>query len=68
MTANPLLADWTTPFQLPPFSEIEPAHFESAFKTAMAEARREIDEIAGQDGEPTFENTVVALEKNPAGS
>ncbi|MCX2722958.1 M3 family metallopeptidase [Roseibium salinum] len=64
MTANPLLADWTTPFQLPPFSEIEPAHFESAFKTAMAEARREIDEIAGQDGEPTFENTVVALEKS----
>ncbi|GAB4514477.1 MAG: M3 family metallopeptidase [Roseibium sp.] len=63
MTANPLLADWETPFQLPPFGLIEPSHFEEAFAAAMAEARKEIDDIAGQDAAPTFENTVTALER-----
>ncbi|WP_305987178.1 M3 family metallopeptidase [Roseibium sp. MMSF_3544] len=62
MTANPLLADWTTPFELPPFSDIDPGHFEEAFETAMAEARAESDAIADQLAEPTFENTIVALE------
>ncbi|MBO9426474.1 M3 family metallopeptidase [Labrenzia sp. R4_1] len=62
MTANPLLTDWTTPFELPPFSEIEPSHFEEAFEVSMAEARAEIDAIADQAAPATFENTVVALE------
>ncbi|MFN3130785.1 M3 family metallopeptidase [Roseibium sp.] len=62
MTANPLLTDWTTPFELPPFSEIEPGHFEEAFEVSMAEARAEIDAIADQAAPATFENTVVALE------
>ncbi|TYC50463.1 M3 family metallopeptidase [Rhodobacterales bacterium] len=62
MTANPLLTDWNTPFELPPFGDIEPHHFEEAFDKAMAEARSESDAIAAQDGEPTFENTIVALE------
>lgn len=64
MTANPLLEDWTTPFQLPPFSQIEPSHFEEAFDAAMSEARAEIDAIANQDDAATFENTVIALEKS----
>jgi peptidyl-dipeptidase Dcp len=62
MTANPLLTDWTTPFELPPFYEIEPSHFEEAFEVSMAEARAEIDAIADQAAPATFENTVVALE------
>jgi len=62
MTANPLLADWTTPFDLPPFAEIRPEHFEAAFDTAMGAARAEIDAIAAKDAAPSFENTVVALE------
>ncbi|XYK80818.1 MAG: M3 family metallopeptidase [Labrenzia sp.] len=62
MTANPLLTDWTTPFELPPFSEIEPGHFEEAFEVSMAKARAEIDAIADQAAPATFENTVVALE------
>jgi len=64
MTVNPLLADWTTPFDLPPFGDIEPRFFEEAFEKAMAEAREEIDGIAGQTAEPTFENTIAALEKS----
>jgi peptidyl-dipeptidase Dcp len=62
MTANPLLTNWTTPFELPPFSEIVPSHFEEAFEVSMAEARAEIDAIADQAAPATFENTVVALE------
>ncbi|OJJ11764.1 peptidase M3 [Alphaproteobacteria bacterium AO1-B] len=62
MTANPFLTDWTTPFELPPFSKIEPSHFEEAFEVSMAEARAEIDAIAYQAAPATFENTVVALE------
>jgi len=64
MTANPLLSDWNTPFELPPFAAIEPFHFEEAFEISMREARAESDRIAGQDEEPTFENTIVALEKS----
>ncbi|POF29236.1 M3 family metallopeptidase [Roseibium marinum] len=64
MTANPMLADWTTPFELPPFGEIEPAHFEEAFDVSMADARKEIEEIANQEAEPTFANTIAALEKS----
>lgn len=63
MTANPLLENWTTPFQLPPFAQIEPAHFGEAFDTAMLMARKEIDAVAEQADEPTFDNTVVALER-----
>lgn len=62
MSVNPLLADWTTPFQLPPFAEIQPSHFAEAFETAMAEARAEIDAIADQDAAATFQNTIVAME------
>ncbi len=62
MTANPLLTDWTTPFELPPFADIEAAHFEEAFEKAMEAGRKETDAIAGQSAQPTFENTIVALE------
>jgi peptidyl-dipeptidase Dcp len=64
MTTNPLLADWTTPFELPPFADINPSHYEEAFETSMDEGRREIDQIANQDAKPSFENTIVALEKS----
>ena len=62
MTANPLLTAWTTPFELPPFADIEPEHFPEAFETSMAEARAEIDQIAGQAAAATFDNTIIALE------
>jgi peptidyl-dipeptidase Dcp len=64
MTANPFLADWSTPFKLPPFPDIDPRHFSEGFEKAMAEARSEIDAIAGQQDAATFENTIAALEKS----
>ena len=62
-TANPLLAKWRTPFKMPPFAEIEPAHYAPAFKAAFAEHRREIADIASATSKPTFANTIVALER-----
>lgn len=61
---NPLLTDWTTPHELPPFEAIEPEHFAPAFETALEENRGEIEAIAGQEAEPTMENTLDALEKS----
>lgn len=62
-TANPLLADWTAPFGLPPFGEIEPWHWEPAFETALASARHDIDAIAENPEAPDFDNTIAAMER-----
>ncbi|MEY2669079.1 MAG: hypothetical protein RJA59_1717, partial [Pseudomonadota bacterium] len=59
--SNPLLAEWTAPFGLPPFGEIQPGHFRPAFEAAMAEHRAEVDAIATRTDPPTFANTVAAL-------
>ncbi len=62
--ANPLLGPWRTPFGLPPFSRITPAHFKPTFKIALKEHRAEIDKISKNEARPTFSNTIVALEKS----
>jgi peptidyl-dipeptidase Dcp len=59
---NPLLADWATPFALPPFARIEDAHFAPAFEAALAEARANIAAIAADPDPPGYANTIVALE------
>jgi peptidyl-dipeptidase Dcp len=59
---NPLLEDWATPFGAPPFAEIAPEHFRPAFEAALAQHRAEIDAIRSAPAEPTFENTIDALE------
>ena len=59
---NPLLADWTTPFGLPPFADILPEHYRPAFEAALAEDRADVDAIANNDEEATFANTIEALE------
>ena len=61
-SANPLLASWATPFEAPPFAEIKPEHFRPAFDAAIAEHKAEIDAIAGSKNEPTFGNTIAAME------
>ncbi|HZP19878.1 MAG TPA: M3 family metallopeptidase [Bauldia sp.] len=64
MSANPLLSAWNTPFGLPPFAEIRPEHFRPAFDAAVAEQKANIARITGEPGEPTFANTVAAMEKS----
>ena len=62
-TSNPLLAEWNTPHQTPPFSEIELSDYEPAFDAAIACSRAEIDAIVNNPKKPTFGNTIVALER-----
>ncbi len=60
--SNPLLAEWTTPFGLPPFDDISDDDFSPALDEALAEARANIAAIADNEDRPTFENTIEALE------
>jgi peptidyl-dipeptidase Dcp len=60
--ANPLLEPWTTPFGVPPFADIKPAHFVPAIKEGIARQRRDVEAIANNPAPPTFANTIEALE------
>lgn len=60
---NPLLAEWTTPYSIPPFTEIKPEMFEPAFEVALKDHIEEVTAIAQHSDEPSFENTLVALDK-----
>ncbi len=60
--SNPLLAEWTTPFGVPPFPEIREEHFLPAVKEAMAQQQREIVAITASPEPATFPNTIEALE------
>ena len=59
---NPLLAQWTTEFALPPFDLIDDSQFAPAFDAALTEARANISRIADQADSPSFANTIAALE------
>ena len=59
---NPLLADWKTPFKMPPFADFNDSHFAEAFEAAFAETRANIKAIAENPEPPTFKNTIEALE------
>jgi len=62
MSENPFYTESTLPFEAPDFNSIENRHFMPAFERGMEEQLSEIDSIATQDSEPTFENTIVAME------
>ncbi|NBJ10470.1 M3 family metallopeptidase [Microvirga arsenatis] len=64
LAGNPLLTPWTTPFGLPPFESIAPDHFRPAFHQALAEQQAQIAAIAESAEEPTFANTIEALERS----
>lgn len=55
---NPLLQH----FEHPPFSKIKNEHFKPAIEQALEDARKDINSIAEQSAEPTFKNTLEALE------
>ena len=61
---NPLLQEWQTPFEVPPFDRITVEHFREAFEVALKENLTEIDQIANKDEAPDFVNTIEALEKS----
>jgi peptidyl-dipeptidase Dcp len=61
-SGNPLLADWTTPDEVPPFDAIKPEHFSPAYADALAAHNAEIAAITANPEPPSFDNTVAALE------
>lgn len=62
---NPLLADWKGPYGgVPPFDRVQIPLFKPALEAAMAERLTEVQKIANDTAPPTFENTIVALERS----
>ena len=64
LAGNPLVKAWRTPFSIAPFSEIEPHHYEPALAFAFQRNKAEIRAIADNPAKPTFNNTILALEKS----
>lgn len=60
---NPLLAPSELPYGLPPFDRIADEHYLPAFEAGIAEHAQEVRAIATNPEPPTFENTIVALER-----
>ena len=59
---NPFLTESKAPFGAPEFDKIKTEHYLPAFEAAIAEAKAEIDAITSNPDEPTFENTIEAME------
>jgi peptidyl-dipeptidase Dcp len=61
---NPFYAASTLPFHAPPFDKIKDSDYQPAIDAGMAEQLKEVEAIANNPAPPTFENTLVALEKS----
>ncbi|MDD4144150.1 MAG: M3 family metallopeptidase [Prolixibacteraceae bacterium] len=61
---NPLLREFNTPHQTAPFSEIKNEHFLPAFSEAVKQGEAEIRAITENTEKPSFENTIIALERS----
>ena len=61
---NPFLAEYATPFQVPPFDQIKLEHYMPAFLQGMEEQRKEIEVIVNRKAPANFENTIVALDQS----
>ena len=59
---NPFLRESAAPFGAPEFDKIQNEHYLPAFEAGIAEAKAEIDAIVANEEEPTFENTIEAME------
>ena len=61
---NPFLKEYDTPYQIPPFEKIEFSHYEPAFEAGMKQHLSDIDSIAANKEQPTFDNTIAELERS----
>jgi peptidyl-dipeptidase Dcp len=61
--SNPFLEPSSLPYGMPPFADIREEHFRPAFETGIAEHLAEVRTIVDSPEPPTFENTLVALER-----
>ena len=61
---NPLLINWETPFEAPPFNLIKAKHFREGVEEAIRIAEKEIVRITSLAEPPTFNNSIEALERS----
>ncbi len=59
---NPFLAEYDTPFGVPPFEQIENRHFMPAFEEGIKQQEERIEAIVNNEEAPTFDNTIAALD------
>lgn len=59
---NPLLADWETPYGIPPFAKISEVDYQPAIDQGVKELRADIQAIVETKAMPTFDNTILALD------
>ena len=63
---NPFAAPSSLPFHTPAFDKIKLQHYQPAFSVGMKQQLAEMEVIASHKETPTFENTIVAIEKSGA--
>lgn len=61
--SNPFFSEFDTPFNVPPFEKIMAGHYMPAFDKGMEEGRKEIEELLKNREEPSFANTIEALDR-----
>ena len=61
---NPFFEAWNTPYGVPPFESIKSYHYQPAFERAMSLHAEEIQAIVESKEEPTFENTIAAMDRS----
>lgn len=61
---NPFLSASTLPYEAPPFDRIHDADYQPALEEGMKLDLAEVEAIANQSAAPTFENTIVAMERS----
>ncbi len=61
---NPFYSEYKTPFQVPPFDLIKTEHFLPAYKKGMEDHKSEIDALINNPAQPTFDNTIFALDNS----
>lgn len=59
---NPFLAEWDTPYGIPPFQEIRVDDYIPAIQAGIEQQKKEIDAIVKNTDAPTFDNTILPLE------
>jgi peptidyl-dipeptidase Dcp len=62
--ANPLIDGWDTPYGIPPFAQIEEAHYLPAIEAGIKQQAEEIESIIANTQEPTFENVIEAFDRS----
>ncbi len=61
---NPFLQPYNTPYEIPPFDQIEYGDYMPALRAAIAEHNKEIEAIVNNQATPTFDNTILAYDRS----